>query len=238
MEDYKTLATNPRQYDSPELDWRIGGDINSSSRVFFRDNLKKHLEDLHGKSVLDIGSGVGHLFPMLQELGALVVEGLEPSERNVEYSRSLYPNVVIHHNGLQDFTTKQPFDVAICIMVFEHIMDIKDAFYCVSKMIKSGGTFYLIFGDKDFHMVNDPPKTEVDIQEMGDGIVATRTIRRRDGGESTMYDIFRPVEFFIDNAKMAGFNLLGHVELLAVRDKRNSPTLDKPICHLLILKNI
>ncbi len=236
MEDYKLKATNPQQYDSEELDWRKGGDINTTSRIFFRDNLRRHLENLKGKDVLDIGSGVGHLFPMLLQLGASSIEGLEPSKRNVEYSTGLYPSITIHQGTLQNFVTDKPFDVAICIMAFEHIFDIKEAFSRVAKLIKPNGRFYLIFGDKDFHTFNNPPKTEVDIQEIGNEIVATKTIRHRDGDDSTMYDIFRPVEFFISNAKDAGFNIVKNVPLLVEQGSRWDFWANKPICHLLVLK--
>ena len=236
MEDYKLKATNSQQYDSPELDWRIAGDVNSPSRIFFRDNLRQHLENLKGKSVIDIGSGVGHLFPMLQELKTSNIEGLEPSKRNVEYSRNLYTNITIHEGTLQSFVSKKPFDIAICIMVFEHIENVKDAFSRIANIIKPGGSFYLIFGDKEFHSFNNPPETEVDIQEIGDGVVATKTIRHRDGVDSVMYDIFRPVQLFISNAKESGFDLVKHVELIAVQDGYKSFWANKPICHLLVLK--
>lgn len=236
MEDYKIKATNPQQYDSEELDWRIGGNINTTSRIFFRDNLRRHLEDLSGKTVLDIGSGVGHLFPMLQELGASHIEAIEPSKRNVEHSKVLYPSIIVHKGTLQSFVPDKSFDVAICIMVFEHILDIKDAFAGIANMVKPDGNFYLIFGDKDFHTFNNPPKTEVDVQEIGDGIVATKTIRHRDGDDSTMYDIFRPVEFFISNAKDAGFEVVKNVPLLVEQGSRWDFWANKPICHLLVLK--
>jgi SAM-dependent methyltransferase len=237
MEDYKLKATNPQQYDSPELDWTIGGDINSYSRIFFRNNLRQHLEDLSGKSVLDIGSGVGHLFPMLQELKASSIEGIEPSRRNVEYSRNLYPNITIHESTLQNFISDKKFDVVICIMAFEHVLDINNAFSCIANVIKPGGSLYLIFGDKEFHVFNNPPETEVDVQEIGEGIVATKTVRHKDGIDSTMYDIFRPVQLFIDSAKESGFGLLNHVELKAELKRRPSCFANKPICHLLVFKH-
>jgi hypothetical protein len=39
MENYKLQATNPTQYDSPELDWRIDGNADSTSR--FIGNVQK-----------------------------------------------------------------------------------------------------------------------------------------------------------------------------------------------------
>ena len=66
IEDFKLKATDPNQYDASELDWTVLGDENQSSRLFFRDYLVEELEDLSGKKVLDIGSGVGQLFNTLK----------------------------------------------------------------------------------------------------------------------------------------------------------------------------
>lgn len=238
MENYALKATDLHQYDSKELDWRIGGDINSPSRVFFRNNLRKNLEDLHGKSVLDIGSGVGHLFPMLSELGASHIEAFDPSERNVEYSRKLYPQISIHRASLEECLTSELFNVAICVMAFEHVPDIKKAFMDVNRLIKSGGSFYLIFGDKDFHSTSDPPRTIVDIQDMGNGNIATKTIRDREGVISAMYDIFRPVDSFIKSAEVSGFTTIKKEDFLAKPDGNVQFWAGRPICHLLVLKKI
>lgn len=231
MEDYKLKATDPQQYDSPELDWRIGGNTNDPSRLFFRNFLQPELEDLKGKSVLDIGSGVGQLFPMLQEFGTSDIHGLEPSKRNVDYSRGLYPSVKIHEGALQSFAPEKLFDVTICIMAFEHILDIKDAFSRIANLTKPSGTFYLMIGDKDYHTQDHYSKSfdfnvTVDAQELGDGIVATKTIYP----SAIIYDIFRPLQTIIDVGIQAGFELHKHVPM--------TKTEEPPSCHLLIFKRI
>lgn len=229
MEDYKLKAINPQQYDSPELDWRGVGSKEDSSRVSFRNYLVPALENLKGKSVFDIGSGVGQLFSTLQELGASNIEGLEPSKRNVEYSRNLYPNIPIYEGTLQSYVAEKLFDVAICIMVFEHILDIDDAFSQVVKILKSGGSFYLIIGDKDYHVVDHYSKStnstvSVDVQELGNDIVATKTIYPT----AIIYDIFRPLQSVVDVGKGAGLKLEKHIQMTSSKNPPN--------CHLLVFK--
>lgn len=218
MEDYKSLATNPRQYDSPELDWRIDGDANSASRLFFRNGLKQHLENLTGKWVIDIGSGIGHLFPMLFEFNAKEVFGIEPSKRNVETSKQLYPNVEVFKGPLEEYNSNKKFDVAVCVMVFEHIWDIGKAFRKIASLLKDNAKFYLIFGDKDFHMLTRP-KAKVDVRPISEDVVTTKTIRPT----GTMYDIFRSTNLYVNTAQRAGFNVKKQVGLI-------------PSCHLLILE--
>lgn len=230
MHDFKSRATNPQQYDSPELDWRVTGGANDPSRKFFREHLVSVLEDLKGKSVLDIGSGVGQLFVTLQKLGASDIQGIEPSQRNAEHSRSLHPNVVVHHTTLQDFVSPKLFDVAVCIMAFENILDIDDAFARVSNLIKPTGNFYLIIGDKGYNtqsrVSSKGIQRTVSVQELGNGVVATKTLY----GETTSYDIFRPLEAVLNAAKESALNLERQVGL-------NNSKGDL-VFHLLIFKRV
>lgn len=230
MEDYKLKATSPQQYDSQELDWRIQGDVNHSSRLYFRSYLVPTLEDLEGKSVIDIGSGVGQLFPTLMVLGASDIQGLEPSKRNVEHSKSLYPEIPVHEGTLQDFVQEKSFDVVICLAVFEHILDINDAFARIAKITKSGGDFYLAIGDKDHNTKSHPNKQgfiiNIDVQELGDGVVATKTIYE----ESILYDIFRPLQSVIDIGTQSGFELTKNIDM-GLRG-------DQIAFHLLVFKRL
>jgi SAM-dependent methyltransferase len=217
MEDYKLKATNLRQYDSEELDWRIAGDTNHSSRLWFQKYFKENIENLKNKSVLDIGSGVGQLFPILQDLGASSIQGVEPSKRNSEHSRELYPHIVIHNCGLNEFKSVDVFDVAVCIAAFEHIFDIKEAFRSVAKALKNGGSFYLIIGDKGFNTKSHANfkgfVVNVDVQELGDGIVATKTSYE----EGIIYDIFRPQQAILDAATQSDFILQKSVDMVSTK---------------------
>jgi SAM-dependent methyltransferase len=233
-------ATNPRQYDSPELDWRVGGAEDQSSRIFFRSELDVSLDadSLRDKRVLDIGSGVGQLFNWLKNKGTSEIVGIDPSERNIQTSKELYPWATTMQFTLSEFasTNPQPFDISIAVMVFEHIQDIKTAFRDISSLLTKSGEFYLIIGDKDFHISNDkemrgPRFVSVEVlQELEDDAVETKTIRIDGGasGQSVMYDIFRPIERVRNAAEEAGFELIHERRLLG---KYVSPP-----CHLLKFK--
>ncbi len=84
-------ATNPHQYDSPEINWPVLGA--EDARKYFRDVLDSIIKDdyLEGKKVIDIGSGVGHLFDWLRTRGASDVTGIDPSTKNIAISSNKYP---------------------------------------------------------------------------------------------------------------------------------------------------
>jgi 2-polyprenyl-3-methyl-5-hydroxy-6-metoxy-1,4-benzoquinol methylase len=232
MDDFKLKAIDPKQYDSPELDWRKEGDMNSKSRLFFRNNLRRHLENLDGKTIVDIGSGIGHLFPMLFELGAKEIYGIEPSKRNVQTSKRLYPEVEIFEGSIEDYNLEKKFDVAISIMVFEHILDIDSAFQKISNLLNKNGRFYFIFGDKDF-FTTTRPEAKVEIQTISENSVSTKTTRPT----GVMYDIIRSKDIYFASLQKSDFRLVSDIGLFSEQSRHSFHKL-KPICHLLILEKI
>lgn len=87
-------ATDPNQYDSPDLNWQLSGREDASSRKYFREALDRMIKDesLAGKNILDIGCGVGQLFNWLKNKKVSRIVGFDPSQRNVETARQLYHN--------------------------------------------------------------------------------------------------------------------------------------------------
>lgn len=215
-------ATNPNQYDSPEINWQLLGA--EGARKYFRDELDFFIEphSLKDKRVLDIGSGVGHLFGWLKDKGVSSVTGIDPSSKNIEYSKEKYPWARSIVSTFEDFAkSKERFDVAIAILVFEHIQDLNSAFHDVNNILETGGKFYLIIGDKNYHLSNDKNiranhhiSAEI-IKELGDGAVETKTIRDLGNDiQSVMYDIFRPIGKVREAAKINGFKLINEKMLM------------------------
>ena len=225
------LATDPLQYDSENLDWRIAGAEDNVFRKSCRELLDTAIEpgSFEGKRTLDIGSGVGQLFNWLRNKGVEAIVGIDPAKRNIETSREMYPWMTLVQATLSDFASSSAadFDRVIACMVFEHIEDIGRAFADVDSLLAENGEFYLIIGDKDFHISNDstlrgPAFVRVEIQrDLGGGSVETKTIRQWEGAESIMYDIFRPVDAIFTAAKEKGFELKVQKQLYGIYDPRH-----------------
>ena len=217
-------ATNPEQYDSPEMNWQILGA--EEARQYFRDELDVFVESglLEGKKVLDIGSGTGQLFNWLKQKGASSVTGIDPATKNIAISTEKYPWATSIVATLSDFAknSTETFDLAIAILVFEHIQDLNTAFRDVNRLLENKGRFYLFICDKDFSLSNDKElrsaRTESAeiVKDLGDGAVEVKTIRDLvDGSQSVMYDIFRPLESVKLAAKTSGFKLLAEKPLMS-----------------------
>ena len=217
-------ADDPKQYDSPEMNWQTLGA--EDARKYFRDALDNFIEPgiLEGKNVLDIGSGVGHTFGWLKAKGVALVTGIDPAKSNVRTSKENYPWARSEVATLGDFAKKdEQFDVALAILVFEHIEDLNEAFRDVNKLLNGGGKFYLIISDKDYSLSSDKKirsesfvSVEI-IRDLGNGTVETKTIRNLiDGKQSVMYDFFRPIELVRQPAEQIGFKLFAEKTLFAI----------------------
>lgn len=127
-------------------------------------------------------------------------------------------------SGLEDFAktrSGERFDVAMAILVFEHIQDLNAALHDTNLILEIGGQFYLIICDKDYGLSNNKEirsgqhvSAEI-IQNLEDEAVKVKTARDLgDGIQSVMYDIFRPIEKVRVAAKANGFELIAEKTLM------------------------
>ncbi|MES2224108.1 MAG: class I SAM-dependent methyltransferase [Patescibacteria group bacterium] len=230
--DYLKLATDPAQYDSPEVNWSEVGREDSPSRQYFQSHLQSIITSLKDKKVLDIGCGIGQLFKLLKEMGASEIYGFDPSQKNIDFVQSNYKGVNVQKNTLQNYVSPVSVDVCIAVMVFEHIFDLQEAFNKINSFLNLKGLFYLIIGDKSYNIGPRADLLSIDIMEIRDGVVTTKTVRE----SWTSYDIFRPLQNTISAAESAGF-LLEEQKELPERIPMD-PSHPKTCCHLLVLRKV
>lgn len=89
--------------------------------TWFDGFLDRHLGDVAGKRVLDLGCGHGWFTKNLHERGADVV-GIDGSEGLLEVARSRYPEVSFEHHDLRSGYEGE-FDAVVALMV---LMDLPD----------------------------------------------------------------------------------------------------------------
>ncbi len=230
-------ATDPLQYDSVNFHWKKEGMLDSPTRQFFREYLEQNIEDLTEKSVIDIGSGTGHLTKLFRKFGAREIYGIEPSHKNVEISRELYPEMIVDEVGLEKAKTEKVFDVAVMVMAFEHIQNLDSAFQKIAQLVKPAGIFYAIVGDKEY-LTTERFGYTLKIEDLGNGEVAVATGRPY----GVMHDIFRPVSNFIEAAQKNGFSiaksiLLTPTEKFIQVEPKYKQFEGKPLAHLLVFKH-
>jgi SAM-dependent methyltransferase len=231
-----TRATDPRQYDDPALDWSQQGAPGTPSVRAYEQALRAALAGAPITAAVDIGCGHAPYTPLLRELGARRLVGIEPSSRSAAIARRTFPDLEVIQSPLERVTLDGAFDLAIAIMSFEHQRNLEVALNRVSRMLAPGGRFALISGDPDFHRT---PRFDlaIEVRELGEGGALISTTFPF----GTIRDIIRPPEQIVAAARIAGFSLEHRVPLLPTEgmievDPRWRELANRPFGHLLVLR--
>lgn len=123
---YDDQATSTTAYYQHMMDIR---------RAQARQLIQDH--DLHGKTVLDVGCGDGHLLEILAEEGAEAV-GVDASERALALAREKGLNVHFGYLSRTHTVPGGPFDAFMSTDVIEHVPDVKDFLQGVNANLLDG----------------------------------------------------------------------------------------------------
>ena len=214
MGNIRELAINPQQYDNKDTGWEsVGASAESPTRTHFWNYINKHFSSWKERDVIDIGSGSGWLLDLVLKENARSVLGIEPSRRNCELARALYPQVATLNTSLERYVPDRTFDVGLAVMSFVHIGDLDEAFNKISGFLNSQGELIAIVPDYTyFHSPRN--NYEVAFEELDDEEYAT-LIKRPHG---TLADIVRKTEKYSRVAENYGMTLLEDVPIPALQD--------------------
>jgi len=101
--------------------------------------------------VLDVGSGRGDFAIQLAKTVREIV-CIEPFTDAYKHALKRKPkqltNITFHNSKIEDFKTKDTFDVIIALTIFEHLSDHTAAFNKMFSLLKKGGVIYLTAPNK------------------------------------------------------------------------------------------
>ena len=89
-----------------------------------RLRMRKAAELVEGDTLLDVGCGIGHLYPYVR---AQVKEyvGIDTSEHMLNAAKEFYPDVEFTYGDIYDLDGFKTFDSVICQSVLIHLPEIK-----------------------------------------------------------------------------------------------------------------
>lgn len=110
--------------------------------------LKKNPKTLN---VLDVGSGEGEFAIEMAKKFKKVI-GVEPFKEAYEYAKRHIlrnmTNVSFVNSKIENYNTKEKFDLVLAITIFEHLADQKKAFDKIFSLLKKGGIIYITAPNK------------------------------------------------------------------------------------------
>ena len=97
------------------------------------------LPDLHGKTILDIGCGMGHHAKQYSEMGAESVLGIDISEKMLKYAEDCNnaANITYLQMAMEDIETiNRQFDLITSSLVFDYIENFGGLMAKIHKLMK------------------------------------------------------------------------------------------------------
>jgi SAM-dependent methyltransferase len=104
------------------FDAQLYQELNAAREQVLRPILAELKDDLHLKTVVDVGSGVGHFSNFLHSLGFEVL-GVDAREENVTEARKRFPNLEFRVQNAEDSAMEKlgVFDVGLCLGLLYHL---------------------------------------------------------------------------------------------------------------------
>ncbi|MFY9457788.1 MAG: class I SAM-dependent methyltransferase, partial [Candidatus Spechtbacterales bacterium] len=116
----------------------------------------RNIVEVKGKSVLDLGCGLGFFALLAKRLGAEYVLGVDNSKKMIELARAKAKKVghVIDYKAsdISDLDAKRKFDIVTAGFVFNYasnITDLRKYLLAASKHLKSGGKLFGVLCNPD-----------------------------------------------------------------------------------------
>lgn len=112
---------------------------------------KKGIKNFKKIKVLDVGSGDGNFSFAIEKYVNKVVS-VEPDESQykaaVKKKRKNNSHVELHKALIENFSTKERFDIVLCLTVLEHMPNANASFTRIFELMKPGGVIYLTVPNK------------------------------------------------------------------------------------------
>ena len=102
------------------------------------------LPDLHGKTILDIGCGMGQHAKQYSDMGAEAVLGIDISEKMLEYAKehNKADNIAYRRMAMEDIDAiNQQFDLVTSSLVFDYVEDFGGLMMKIRNLMKKDAEF-------------------------------------------------------------------------------------------------
>lgn len=102
---------------------------------------------LRGKSVLEVGCGMGDNLIYCVKRGSIYAEGFDVSGESIRVAKSkieYLPNISFRRCSLEEYSTTRAFDIILALGIFEYVEDPLKSLKKISSFLKEEGTLVLL----------------------------------------------------------------------------------------------
>ncbi len=211
-------AIDSKQYDLGTIKWH-SETADSPFRKFFISYLKKYTYLWKNADVLEIGSGLGWLLNLIKQEGANIVEGIEPSKKNIAWIKDNFSQLRVFNTDFQNFKTERKYDLIIAVMVFNHIGNITEMLAKAYSLLKDKGELQIIVPEFTHYRL-PTYHHKVEFEKINDEEYAI-SVTRDDG---TLADVIRKIGVYKREAHKTKFEFVEAIPLLPTKEliKSNS----------------
>ncbi len=127
--------------------------------IFTFDNFEYILKKYISKkaNILEVGCSIGKLLYLIKQKGYKNLLGVEPAPECKRIAKEKY-NIDIITSTLDNFRTKEKYDLIIFSAVLEHLVDIRNSIIKAYSLLKNNGKIYVCVPDAGqfFKKFNEP----------------------------------------------------------------------------------
>ena len=141
--DIQNIYDNPTFFEGYKTLRQKEGSLNN---IVEQPALHSLLDDLSGKTILDIGSGFGDFCRYARTQGAHLIIGIDPSENMIQSARNETNNPCIQYvcSPIETYQSENnTFDIIVSSYAFHYVKDIKRVIEKISHWLKPQGQFIL-----------------------------------------------------------------------------------------------
>ncbi|MFA6414426.1 MAG: class I SAM-dependent methyltransferase [Candidatus Paceibacterota bacterium] len=152
MNMHDHTAKNEKSYDTHAEEWESAMPINLAHKYMEKPAMTALLpQDLHGKSVLCIGTGSGEELDLLSRRGAEDITAIDISNELLKRAAAKFPAVKYHKMDMMNlFFADESFDFVYSSLAFHYASDWDKLLSEIYRVLKKGGVCFFQLTDQSF----------------------------------------------------------------------------------------
>lgn len=103
--------------------------------------IKKNILLTEDTQILEIGSGIGGVYGLLQNKTAIKYTGLDLDKEAVDFCNKYFSTSSFHATSIEEFKTKEKYTYVLAFEILEHLHDPINVLKKINTLMQPNGTF-------------------------------------------------------------------------------------------------